>query len=87
MQAATLLDKKINTYLTQLNTKQKRALLTVAETFVAEQENESRWSSKAFVAEMDKRFAEYESGKVKGITLDEVEKQARISYKNKKAKK
>mgnify|MGYP003513900602 FL=1 len=87
MQAATLLDKKINTYLTQLKKKKKRALLTVAETFVAEQENESRWSSKAFVAEMDKRFAEYESGKVKGITLDEVEKQARISYKNKKAKK
>lgn len=35
--------------------------------------------------EMDKRFAEYESGKVKGITLEELETIARQSYQDKKA--
>jgi hypothetical protein len=87
METTRGLDKKINTYLTQLNIKQKKALLTVAETFIAEQDNESKWNSKAFVAEMDKRFTEYESGKIKGITLDELEIHSRQSYKNKRAKK
>jgi hypothetical protein len=87
MEATAALDKKINAYLSQLNTKQKKALITVAETFITEQEKESAWTNKAFIAEMDKRFAEYESGKVKGITLDELETGARAYYKKKKAKK
>jgi hypothetical protein len=34
---------------------------------------------------INKRFSEYESGKDKGITLDELENNARQSYKKKKA--
>ena len=83
MSPSLLLDKKINTVLTRLTAKQKKALLTVAETFVEEQgENYDA----GFLKEIDKRFAEYESGKVKGISLDSLEAKARKSYSIKKAK-
>ena len=87
MKSATLLDKKINSYLTKLSIPQKKALLTVAETFVEEQENENRWGDKAFVAEMDKRFEEYESGKIKAVSLESLEQKAKQSYSRRKAKK
>lgn len=87
MKSATLLDKKINSYLTKLSIPQKKALLTVAETFAEEQENENRWGDKAFVAEMDKRFEEYESGKIKAVSLESLEQKAKQSYSRRKAKK
>ncbi len=37
--------------------------------------------------EMDRRFAEMESGKVKGYTLEEMEAGARQAYKKRKRKK
>lgn len=87
MKSADLLDKKINNYLTKLSIPQKKALLTVAETFAEEQENENRWGDKAFVAEMDKRFEEYESGKIKAVSLESLEQKAKQSYSRRKAKK
>ena len=84
MGAVKLLDKEITQYLRQLSIPQKEAVLSVIKTFARE---EAWWNDKAYIAEMDKRFAELESGKVKGITLDELEAGARLSYKNRKQKK
>jgi hypothetical protein len=83
MSPSVLLDKKINTVLTKLTSRQKQALLTVAETFVEKQTDSY---DAGFLKEIDKRFAEYESGKVKGISLETLETRARKSYQNKKAK-
>ncbi|WP_127129872.1 hypothetical protein [Pseudoflavitalea rhizosphaerae] len=83
MGVATL-DKQINQYLGYLNTEQKKAVLGVMKTFAYEEE--SLWKDKSFVAEMDKRLLELESGKVKGITLDELEDSARKHYKSKRKK-
>jgi hypothetical protein len=82
MSAATKLDKQINEYLIQLNDKQKKAVLTVVKTFVEEQENEL-WEDSAFIAELDRRTAEYESGKAKVLTLDELETKVRKVFKSK----
>jgi putative addiction module component (TIGR02574 family) len=82
MSAATKLDKQINNYLIQLNNKQKKAVLTVIKTFAEEQENEV-WEDSAFIAELDRRTAEYESGKAKVLTLDELETRVRKVHKAK----
>jgi putative addiction module component (TIGR02574 family) len=81
MSAATKL-KQINNYLTQLNDKQITAVLTVVKTFAEEQENDV-WQDKAFIAELDRRTAEYESGKTKVLTLDQLESRVRKAYKTK----
>jgi putative addiction module component (TIGR02574 family) len=82
MNAATKLDKQINDYLTQLNNKQKKAVLTVVKTFAEEQEDEI-WEDSAFITELDRRTAEYESGKAKVLTLDELEARVRKVHKSK----
>jgi predicted RecB family endonuclease len=82
MSAATKLDKQINDYLIQLNDKQKKAVLTVVKTFVEEQENEL-WEDAAFIAELDRRTVEYEGGKVKVLSLDELETRVRKAHKSK----
>lgn len=87
MSGATSLEKKIAAYLPQLTIRQKKTLLTVAKTFAEEQQEDKRWENKELIAEIDKRFTEYESGKVKGISLDELETKARESYRNRKAAK
>lgn len=81
MTAATKLDKQINNYLTQLNIRQKQAVLTVVEAFATEQEDTDIWKDKAFLAEMDRRLDEYESGKAKVITWDELKARVRARYK------
>ena len=87
MSAVTPLDRQISNYLTQLNSRQKKAVLTVVKTFAEEQDQESSpWKDAGFVAEMDRRMAELESGKVKGYTWDEVKKRATDSIKPKKRK-
>jgi putative addiction module component (TIGR02574 family) len=87
MSAVTPLDRQISNYLTQLNSRQKKAVLTVVKTFAEEQDQESSpWKDVRFVAEMDRRMAELESGKVKGYTWDEVKQRARNEIKPKKGK-
>ena len=81
MSAATKLDKQINDYLIQLNDKQKKAVLTVVKTFVEEQENEL-WEDAAFIAELDRRTMEYEGGKAKVLSLDELETRVRKAHKS-----
>ena len=70
--AVTALDKKINNYLAVLNTRQKKALLTVARTFAEEQANDY---SDAFKAELDSRYEEYRNG---GRLVSEEEADKRI---------
>jgi len=84
MSAAKPLVNEITQYLEQLNPQQQKAVLGVVKSFVQE---EDWWKDKKYMAEMDKRFTEMESGKVKGFTLDEAENKVRHSYKNMKRKK
>lgn len=78
------LQKQITQYLGYLNSEQMKAVLSVVKTFA--HEDEALWKDKAFMAEMDKRFADLESGRVEGITLDEMEATARKAYKSKRKK-
>jgi hypothetical protein len=85
MSAVTAIDKQMTDYLVQLSPKQKKAVLTVVRTFVEEPEQEySPWKDAGFLAEMDKRIEELESGKVKGSSWGEVKQRARQSVKMKK---
>lgn len=86
MRTATKLDKQINDYLLQLNDKQKKAVLTVVKTFAEEQEDEV-WGNSAFIAELDRRTTEYESGNAKVFTLDELEARVRKAHKSKRKSK
>jgi hypothetical protein len=58
--------------------------LTVVKTVAEEQDDCDCWADASFVAELDRRTTEYESGKAKVYTLDEIEAATRISYKAKK---
>jgi hypothetical protein len=80
MPAAKPLDKEINQYLTRLNSDQKKAVLTVMKTFA----QESDWrNDKAYSKEMNRRFAEMETGKVRTLTLEQLEAGARKALKKK----
>jgi hypothetical protein len=81
------IDKQINTYLGQLNPKEKQVVLGVVRTFVENRHDDDLLEDKNFVKEMDRRFNEMESGTVTLYTLDEAEALARQSYKARKRKK
>ncbi|MHA4809556.1 hypothetical protein ACX0G9_15695 [Flavitalea flava] len=83
MRSAATIDKQINNYLGQLNPKEKQAVLSVVKTFVENRNEDEPWEDKAFIAELDRRTAEYESGKAKVLTLDQLEAKARKLYKAK----
>lgn len=80
MASAKPLDKEINHYLTQLNTEQKKAVLTVVKTFAQE---ENWWNDKTYMSEMSRRFQEMETGKVKTLSLEDLETSAPKAFKNK----
>jgi hypothetical protein len=80
MAAGKLLEKEINQYLTLLNQEQKKAVLTVVKTFAQE---EDWWNDKSYAKEMDRRFSEIKTGKVKTLSLDELEAGARKVFKKK----
>jgi hypothetical protein len=81
---AVKLDREITQYLGQLNLQQKEVVLSVVKTFAREEV--AWWNDKSYITEMDKRFGELETGKVKGHTLDEMETGARQAYKKKHKK-
>ncbi|NML21834.1 hypothetical protein HHL16_13165 [Pseudoflavitalea sp. G-6-1-2] len=83
MSAATKLVKEINDYLTQLNENQKKAVLTVVKTFATENDNDV-WEDEEFIAELDRRTKEYETGNAKVLTLEQLESKVRKAYKGKK---
>ena len=80
------IDRQLNNYIPLLNTTQKKALLSVAKSYLAPHQENDPEDDKAYVAEMNRRFKEMEGGKVKLYTLDEAEAHARASYKPKKRK-
>lgn len=85
MGAVKPLDKEITQYLGYLSTEQKKLVLGVVKNFTHE---EDVWEEdKHFIAEMEKRFKDLESGKEKGITLEEMKAGIRKAYKNRKKKK
>ncbi len=73
MNTTATLDKQINNYWGILNTRQKKALLTVAKTF-AEDQRENDYSDE-FKAELDSRYEEYKNG---GVLISEAEVDKRI---------
>lgn len=85
MRLAQPLDKEITHYLGHLSTEQKKVVLSVVKSFA--REDEAWIDDKAHIAEMDKRFKELESGKVKGLKLHDLATRARLAYKNRKRKK
>lgn len=85
MRVAKSLDKRISGYLSHLNIKQKEAVLTVVKTF-AEEETDA-WKDKDFIAELDRRTTEYESGKAKTYTLEQMEANALRYHKIQRQKK
>ena len=78
----TSIEKKIHDYVAQMNIKEKQAVLGIVKTIVEKQDVDP-WEDKAFVEEMDRRTAEYENGKAKVLTLDQLEAGARKAYKAK----
>ncbi len=83
MRTALTIDKQINTYLVQLNPKEKQAVLSVVKTFVENRLEDDSFDGKAFFAELDRRTAEYETGNAKALTLDQLDARARKSFKAK----
>ena len=83
MLAPTITDKKIISLLPSLSTKQKKVILSVVQTFIEDEEVDI-WQDKDFVKEMDRRFAELESGEDKGYTIEETFTKARKLFNNKK---
>lgn len=73
------LEKEISNYLPRLSSRQKQTVLTVIKTFA--EDTDEMWNDESYIAEMDRRFAEMESGKVKTYSLEEVETEARLSGK------
>lgn len=43
---------------------------------------DGQWDSDAYINEMEKRFNDFETGKIKPLTLDELEAYARWVYKD-----
>jgi len=82
MLATNSIDKKITTLLPSLSTSQKKAVLGVIKSYVEDNPREDE----LFIKEMDRRTAEYESGKVKGYTFEETMAAARKSYAAKQKK-
>ena len=78
-------EKQIGNYLSLLNTRQKKAVLTVVKTIAeAQQDYGNIWEDKDFVKEMDSRTADYEKGNIRMLKLEEVKKAAIANYKAKR---
>ena len=75
MRVAQPLDKEITHYLGHLSTEQKKVVLSVVKSFAREEE---AWiDDSAYIAEMDKRYKDLETGRVKGLQLDDLAAKAR----------
>ncbi len=79
MNAINVVDKQITDYLVQLNLVQKKAVLSILKVLATDESN--------YEHEMNKRFEELESRKVKGYTWEESVDYAREAYKSSGTKK
>ena len=81
-------EKQIDSYLSRLNTTQKKAVLTVVKTIALAQEDYANiWDDKDFVNEMNDRTAAYEKGTAKLYKFEDMKKAAIAGYKAKKSSK
>jgi hypothetical protein len=78
------IDKQIYKYVAKMNEQEKEAVLDIVKTIVEKHAGDP-WEDEAFIAEMDRRTAEYESGKAKVLTLDQLEAGAKKAYNKAKA--
>ena len=65
------LDDKILSYLSLLNNKQKRAVMKLVKE-LGEKKEYDIWEDPEFMAELDRRTADLESGKDRGYSWEEV---------------
>ena len=70
----------------KLTTKQKKAVLEVVKSLVEEEEVQYANRTTITEAEIERRFEELESGKVKGLTFEELMENVRKKHKEHKAK-
>ncbi len=84
--SAVSIDKKIAGYVEQLNAKQKKVVLSVAKAFAEESTDDDIWEDESFVKELDRRTREYESGRVKGSSWEDVKKRTRKTLLDMKRK-
>lgn len=83
MSGANELAEEIVLYLSRLNVKQQKAVLAVVKSYALEP---SAKNDKSFLVEMENRLAELESGKVKALTLEELESGVKQSFKTRRRK-
>ena len=73
---AVSLDKKINSYLGQLNEKQKKAVLGVVKTFAEEQEHEFEEYSDEFKKQLDDDYEAHLKGEP-AISWEDLKKESK----------
>ena len=86
MSESKKLDKEIESYMAKLTTKQKKAVLEVVKSLVEEEEVQYANRTTITEEEIERRFDELESGKVKGLTFEELMENVRKKHKEHKAK-
>lgn len=82
--------RKLCDYLEIADEKKVKAIYALVEENIENRETEklyNHWEDESFVAEMERRYEEVESGKVKLVSLDDVEKKARAVAAKLKGKK
>ena len=80
--STTEIREQLHRYIDQANDKKVKVIYTIVE---EEIHIHSIWDDDTFVAELEKRVAELESGRVKGLTFEEVQHNARKAFKEKRA--
>lgn len=78
MNAANIRQKLFD-YICYADDKKLKAIYTMVEGEIREKAD--HWSDKDFLSEIDKRFADLESGKIQGRTWEEVKDTARQSIR------
>jgi putative addiction module component (TIGR02574 family) len=77
----TKIREQLHQYIDQAEDKKIKAIYTMVE---EEIQTNSIWDDDSFVAELERRVEELESGKAKGLTFDQVVDNARKAFKAKR---
>ncbi len=82
MNAAAIKDirKEVKRYIDKADDKTVKMIYAMLEV----EQREDAWTDEAFLAEMDRRTREYESGTAQLFTLEEMEHNARLAFKKRK---